>query len=234
MPVALKFTVVFFDFGGTLLKPRRDRILQVILSNQGIAVPLPRIHEAHHLADSWWEDLHGGTVFWQQEHKRAFNLFVLEKLGLAADRVLAERLATAIIKQWDKVQKTIEPELYPEVLQYLQRLRSRGYTLGLISNASPKDKEIVLSVGLDRYLNHIVISGIVGVAKPNPEIFHHALMLAAASADEAIHVGDSYKADVLGARSAGLGAVLIDRDNRYRDFDCPRIRTLDELESLLT
>lgn len=237
MPVLLELKVIFFDLGGTLLKPRRDRVLQIILESQGIHVPLHLIHDAYYYADAWWEDVYGSRVLSGDEEDRAFrelDFFVLDKLALANDRAVGEHLATTIVKEWFEVEKTIEPELYPDAEPILQELRSRGFTLGLISNAPPETQETVSRVGLNRYIDHIVISGIVGVAKPDPAIFRHALKLASASPDECLHVGDSYKADVLGARRAGLRAVLIDRDGRYPDADCPRIRTLGELDSFLT
>ncbi len=231
----MKVRAIFFDLGGTLLKVRRDKVFQIILEGQGIDVPLCFIHDAYYLADAWWEAVYGGKVLSGEEEEKAFNqldLFVLEKLGLAIDRVQGEALATIVHKRWFEVERTIEQELYPDVQPYLRNLRSRGFTLGLISNASPKTREAVSAVGLDHYIDHVVISGIVGFAKPDPAIFRYALNLASVSPDESLHVGNSYKADVLGARSAGMKAVLIDRDERHNEVDCPRIRRLDDLESL--
>jgi len=235
--LVLKVRAIFFDLGGTLLKLRRDRIFQIILEDQRIDVPLRPIHDAYYLADAWWEDVYGSKVLSGEEEEKAFrelDLFVLQKLGLAIDRVKAELLATMVHKRWFEVERTIQQELYQDVQPYLHNLRSRGFILGLISNASPETKEIISKVGLDDYMDHIVISGIVGVAKPHPAIFQHAVSLTSAIPDECLHVGNSYKADVLGARRAGLRAVLIDRDGRYPEADCPRIRRLDELDSFLT
>ena len=232
----LKLRAIFFDLGGTLLKPRRDRIVQNILESEGIYIPLHLIQDAHHAANAWWQEFYGGRVLSGQEEEKAFkelNLFVLEKIGLTTDRVLSEHLVTLVVKHWSEAEKRIQPELYPDVQPYLQKLKSRGYILGLISNAAPKDEEIVSRVGLNRYMDHIVISGIIGVAKPDEGIFRHALSLASVSSDECLHVGDSYKADVLGARRAGIRAVLIDRDDRHPEADCPRIRSLDELDRFL-
>ena len=44
-----------------------------------------------------------------------------------------------------------------------------------------------------------------------------------------IHVGDFYHVDVVGARNAGLRAVLLDEAGLYTDADCPRVRSLPEL-----
>ena len=60
----------------------------------------------------------------------------------------------------------------------------------------------------------------VGVEKPDPEIFRIALRRAGVEAAEAVHVGDLYAVDVVGARRAGLEPVLLDPHGRYGDRGC--------------
>jgi putative hydrolase of the HAD superfamily len=78
------------------------------------------------------------------------------------------------------------------------------------------------------------------VAKPDGRIFEHALAAAGVGADQAVHVGDSPRFDVVGATAAGLTTVLIDRTGRWDPDVLPRqerpdavIRTLGELPGLL-
>jgi putative hydrolase of the HAD superfamily len=79
-----------------------------------------------------------------------------------------------------------------------------------------------------------VISTHAGAAKPAREIFAHALARTGTSADEALHVGDSYEADVLGARQAGLMPVLIDRTGKYAAPDgYTAIESLADLAALV-
>jgi FMN phosphatase YigB (HAD superfamily) len=68
-----------------------------------------------------------------------------------------------------------------------------------------------------------------GVEKPDPRFFEIALERSGAQASTTIHVGDLYYVDVVGARNAGLRAVLLDEANLRPDADCPRVRTLSEL-----
>jgi putative hydrolase of the HAD superfamily len=80
----------------------------------------------------------------------------------------------------------------------------------------------------------VVTSKEVGVDKPNPLIFQAALQRAVVDASEAVHVGDQYKMDVVGARGVGINPILIDRYNLYPEVsDCPRIRNLSELADYL-
>jgi putative hydrolase of the HAD superfamily len=60
----------------------------------------------------------------------------------------------------------------------------------------------------------------VGFEKPDPRIFTCALERTGARPDHTLHVGDLYHADVLGARAAGLHALLLDPFGDWRDLDC--------------
>jgi len=76
----------------------------------------------------------------------------------------------------------------------------------------------------------------VGYEKPHPRIFELALSKACVSPSEAIHVGDSYYHDVVGAEGVGITPVLLDGSGRYacEDLgDCIRIESLSELLSIV-
>jgi putative hydrolase of the HAD superfamily len=77
------------------------------------------------------------------------------------------------------------------------------------------------------------ISGVVGVAKPDPGIFHAALDQVGVPAGACVHVGDNLDADVAGARAVGMTPVLIDRYARLPDTDELRVETLAELVELV-
>jgi putative hydrolase of the HAD superfamily len=84
------------------------------------------------------------------------------------------------------------------------------------------------------YLDVILTSQEAGARKPEPLIFLTALNKINIPAAEAIFVGDQYKADVQGARGAGMNPVLLDRFDLYPHIaDCRRIRSLSELISYL-
>jgi len=84
--------------------------------------------------------------------------------------------------------------------------------------------------GLRDLVDHVVDSHVVGHEKPDPAIFEHALVLSGAERARTVHVGDMYAADVCGARSAGLSAVLLDPHGDWGPLDCP---TAADLESLV-
>ena len=106
---------------------------------------------------------------------------------------------------------------YHEVLASLRR---HGLIVGCISNSDGTVAELLASAGLGASLEFVVDSGVVGVEKPDPAIFRIALERAAVAPGEAMHVGDLYPVDVVGARRAGIEPVLLDPLGRYGDRGC--------------
>lgn len=223
---------VFFDFGGTLLVMRRDRIISRILSDAGYPSTSDQVHSAYLRAEPSWLLSYGDKTMTGEETEEAYRqldamIFRILFPGEPEDKV---RWASGLMRsQWRVVEKSVPLELYPDVVPTLKRLRSDGYTLGLVSNAPPDTVKAINALGLPDYLPTVVVSGIVGVSKPNPEIFRIALKQAGSRPEESIHVGDIYEADVLGARNAGMKGILLDRLGSLSNFDCPRISTLDEV-----
>ncbi len=123
----------------------------------------------------------------------------------------------------------------PDTTAVLGALRARGYALGVVSNADGRVEADLHRRGLGAYLTTVVDSSRVGVEKPDPAIFGHAVAALGGPPAAGVYVGDVYAIDVLGARSAGLHPILIDPLGRYprATFDCPRIRGLGELLDLL-
>jgi putative hydrolase of the HAD superfamily len=66
--------------------------------------------------------------------------------------------------------------------------------------------------------------------RSSPTTFHHTVGLMGVDADEALMIGDSLPNDVLGARAAGLMAVLVDRADVHGTTDVPRVRSLHDLD----
>jgi HAD superfamily hydrolase (TIGR01509 family) len=116
-----------------------------------------------------------------------------------------------------------------DVVPALERLSQLGLTLVVVSNANGVLHKMFDRVGLSQYFDVICDSCIERVEKPDPRYFHIALERSGSRAETTTHVGDLYHVDVVGARRAGLGAVLLDSANLYEDADCVRVRTLTQL-----
>lgn len=232
----LNVRAVFFDLGGTLLVMRRDRIISRVLSDAGYPATPKQVHSAYCKAEPPWLADCGERKMTGDETEEAYrqlDAMVFELLFPGQPEEEVKRVSTLARRMWPLMEKTFPLELYPDVVPTLGRLGSDGYTLGLVSNAPPDTMGAIRSLGLHRYLPIIVVSGLVGFSKPNPEIFWIALRQADIAPAEAVHIGDLYEADVVGARNAGMQGVLIDRDGTQDSHDCPKIRALDEIYGLL-
>ncbi|WP_131538398.1 YjjG family noncanonical pyrimidine nucleotidase [Pedobacter nototheniae] len=92
-----------------------------------------------------------------------------------------------------------------EVLAYLQQ----KYTLHIISNGFKETTLTKMNVSnLNPYFHNVIISEDVGVNKPSPVIFQHALDKAQARKEESIMIGDSLEADIYGALNFGMEAIF--------------------------
>ncbi|MBA3779147.1 MAG: HAD-IA family hydrolase [Chloroflexi bacterium] len=101
--------------------------------------------------------------------------------------------------------------IFPDVLPALESLRSAGLRLAVISNWLWNGPELLEKLGLASWFEAIVMSARVGYQKPHPQIFERALELMEVRPERAVHVGDSYRADVTGAHGVGIRPVLLDR-----------------------
>ena len=228
-PCFLKARAVFFDFGGTLLVMRRDRIISSILAEEGYPASLAQVHSAYSGTEPAWLLTHGDRIMTGEEAEEAYRqleaaVFRFLFPGKPAEEV--GRVSALMRGKWNAAGGSVPLELYPDVIPTLERLRADGYTLGLVSNAPPDTIKSIEKLRLPDYLPIIVVSGIVGVSKPNPEIFRIALRRAGAQPEESVHVGDIYEADVIGPRRAGMTGILIDRSGERPKLDCPTIATL--------
>jgi putative hydrolase of the HAD superfamily len=114
-----------------------------------------------------------------------------------------------------------------KVLAYLQK----KYQLHIISNGFKETTLTKMEVsGLNPYFTQVIISEDVGVNKPNPAIFEHALTKAAAEKQESIMIGDSLEADIRGAQAFGLKAIFFNPLNVEKPADVTwQISNLEEL-----
>lgn len=115
----------------------------------------------------------------------------------------------------------------PRVVDELKR---RGLLVAVISNTEDgRARESLAAAGLAERFDVIVDSHLVGLSKPDPAIFRHALERLGVEPGEAVFVGDSYTHDALAAQAAGLRAVLLDPLDLHPEAACPRIRRLGDL-----
>lgn len=123
--------------------------------------------------------------------------------------------------------------LFPETVPILAQLKARDLELGIISNFDSRLFTVMRGLGIADNFDTMTISSLAQAAKPAPRIFRIALEKHAVEPEEALHVGDSVREDVEGARKAGLHAALVDRDGRRQEADVPTLKSLADLLPLL-
>ncbi len=127
-------------------------------------------------------------------------------------------------------------EVYEDARILLPSLKARGYRTAVVTN-SPFTNDFVFrkakSLGVAQYFDAIISGADVGLAKPHPGIFQSALAAIQVDPHEALFVGDSLKTDIVGAKAAGMRAVLIERSLRSHHASgylvIERLGALDEL-----
>jgi putative hydrolase of the HAD superfamily len=118
---------------------------------------------------------------------------------------------------------------FDDALPALEAARQRGLRLVVASNWDVSLPEVLQRVGLLDRLDAVVTSAEVGARKPDRRVFVEALRRAEVAPADALHVGDSLREDVEGARAAGVRAVLLARDHRPGPPSVPTIASLAEL-----
>jgi FMN phosphatase YigB (HAD superfamily) len=120
-----------------------------------------------------------------------------------------------------------------DVRRTLPQLKQAGYILAVISNRDKPFQDLLNEHRIGKFFDFSLAGGEVNAFKPEPGIFEHALRRVNLSPRDAIYVGDNYYADVVGSRRAGLQPVLYDPIGIFPDPDCARIKSFDELNSIL-
>jgi HAD superfamily hydrolase (TIGR01509 family) len=222
-------TTLFLDAGGVLVNPNWTRIADG-LSKHGVTAAPETLAAAEPRAKKTLD--RRASVQSSNDAARGWLYFdlVLDEAGIprspATDAAFAElRAYHARRNLWESVPA--------EVVPCLERFRASGLRLVVVSNANGTLRAHLARLGLDRYFEVVLDSHDEGVEKPDPRLFAVGLERSGSRPEATVHVGDFYEIDVVGARAAGLGAVLLDAAGLYPEADCPRVRSLTELAERL-
>jgi HAD superfamily hydrolase (TIGR01509 family) len=219
VPAPLK--AVLFDAGNTLLFLDYDRMATAVGAALGLTVEPGRLVAASHAASRAVERLQGPD--------RARSRVYLEALFTGAG-VPVERVddVAACLQRLHR-EHNLWCRLAGGTREALDRLRGAGLRLGVVSNADGRVEEALTAAGLRDCFDVVLDSALVGVEKPDPAIFRAALDALDVLPAEALYVGDLYDVDVVGARAAGMEAVLLVTDATAPGPDCERYQSLTAL-----
>lgn len=210
-------SVVFLDVGDTLIRahPSWAAVYLRVLRSHGVAVEETELRTAlERVFRSPRPDLEGPFEASQAasfQRLVAFDSRVLGELGHPEQPVTFYRDLEAEFAQADAWW------VFPDTQPALAALRDAGLRLCVISNWGWSLPELLHTLALVDQLEAIVTSARVGFEKPHRGIFEHALERMGVVAADAVHVGDSPRADVEGARAVGIAPVRIARGSHAHD-----------------
>lgn len=231
----MRTVAVFFDAGETLLRPYPSfpELLARALREAGHPVDpeevrarshlvLDRFREAADAGELWTTSPERSRAFWHGVY-RSF----LTELGIRPGDGLVDRIYGTFTDLGNY-------RLFEDVPPVLERLRSAGLALGVISNFEDWLERLLERLGVLSCFPVRVISGVEGIEKPDPRIFRLAAARAGVAPEASVYVGDHPELDIAPSAAVGMRPVLIDRRGRYPGFaDAPRITSMAELPGVI-
>jgi putative hydrolase of the HAD superfamily len=216
---------VFLDAGGVLLFPNWDRVADT-LRRHGMQVAPGTLRAVEPAVKFAIDDAAG--VASTNDAQRGGTYFdgVLDAAGVPRSRARD----TALLELYDyHATRNLWEYVPDDVRPALESLREAGFKLAVVSNANGLVRRVFERNGMAQTFDAICDSCLEGIEKPDPRLFRIALERTNSRAEATLHVGDLFHVDVVGARNAGLQAVLVDPHGLYGAFDVPRVATLQDL-----
>jgi REG-2-like HAD superfamily hydrolase len=118
--------------------------------------------------------------------------------------------------------------LFEDALPAIESIKAAGFKLGVISNWDHTLFGVLESLGVDGEFDFVIASLVFGAEKPEKSIFMKACEHGRSAPERTLHVGDSEYDDFLGARNAGMHALLIDR-SKPASLEGGRINSLTQI-----
>ena len=225
----MRYHTIFLDAGGVLVHPNWERVSDT-LERHDILVQAQALRDADPLVK---KSIDRAEIIHSSNDGGRFSAYlrmVISQAGVAPTDAMTAALAELYEYNnrwnlWENVPN--------DVLPTLAALRARGMKLVVVSNSNGTLRDSLERLGLLSSVDMVFDSHEHNIEKPNPEYFLRALKASGGTVDTTVHIGDFYHIDVIGARSAGMDAILLDSANLYEECDCPRIKMLGELITLL-
>lgn len=230
----MRYQHLFFDLDRTLwdFEANSKRALQLLYATYGLDQHVEHFNHFHHTytrinAELW--RLYGKGKITKDQLRDERFLRTLQHLGIQE-----ERLATKLSDDYIAISPK-QTALFPNTHETLSELKSMGYWMHIITNGFEEVQHVKLRESkLESFFDVIVCSETIGVNKPNPKVFFHAIEQAGASVSTSVMIGDDREVDIQGANQIGMQSILFDPENQHRVFrGQPKVTDLSELPLLL-
>jgi len=223
-----RLTTVLFDAGGVLLD-LDYAFLKRLLEARHVATTILELSASESLARTAIDRRvrEGGRT---SEAWRDYFRILLTRVGAPPDGT--EEIIDTLAEAHQRVGLwTVAIE---GAVATVRALKNAGHRLGVVSNAEGRVERDLEGAGYAGLFETVVDSHVVGVEKPDPEIFRIAMERMSVTPETAVYLGDVPAVDVAGARAAGLTPLLLDRHDLYASVDAPRLRSIDEFPAWLS
>jgi HAD superfamily hydrolase (TIGR01549 family) len=226
----VRIETLFLDAGGVVVFPNWERISGVF-SRHGVEVSPDALRRADPAARFAIDDSYRVATTTDADRGSLYFNTLFADAGVPPDAPM-----DAIRRElWDyHAEFNLWEYVPPDVFPSLEQLADLGITLAVASNANGVLQRAFERLGLTRYFRAICDSCVEGAEKPDPRFFDIVLARSGGRPDTTLHVGDLYHVDVVGARSAGLRALLMDPHDLYTNVDVERVKSLGDVVRYVT
>lgn len=223
-------TDVFFDLDHTLWDFDRNSALtfKKIFEINNLDVDLHHFISNYEPINLKYWKLYREEQIGKQELRFVRLNETFEVIGFSVDENIINKLSEDYIAHLTSFNYLFDNTF--EILNYLHP----NYNLHIITNGfdEVQHKKLTNS-NINQYFKTVTNSEMVGVKKPNPRIFNYALTLAEANIKNSIMIGDSYEADIIGAKNIGMDVIFFDVNNTVLDTNIKQINSLINLKNYL-
>ncbi|MFD1293543.1 YjjG family noncanonical pyrimidine nucleotidase [Lutibacter holmesii] len=221
---------IFFDLDHTLwdFETNSDIAFQTIFKQHNVEVSLEKFLNYYKPINQKYWSLYAKDKVSKEELRVGRLKDTFKKINFTASNTLIDHLSVDYIK--------VLPDsnlLFDGAHDLLDHLKP-NYELHIITNGfnEVQYKKLEKS-NLTKYFKSIITSEDVGVKKPNPIIFQHALATAKATSKESIMIGDNWEADIMGAKNAGFDVIYCNFNNEPVSQNIKSVSNLNEIKKYL-
>ena len=217
----MKYQWILFDADETLFHFDNFAGLKHMFAQHSISFEQSDFDEYQVVNKQLWVDYQNGQISAEQLQTRRFTRWS-ERLAIST-----KELNKQFLDAMADICKTL-----PGAVELVTHLHANKVKMGIITNGFAQLQTVRLErTGFQPYFSPVVISELVGVAKPHPSIFQYALeQMGSPDKNQVLMVGDTLESDILGGNNFGFDTCWLNRHNKTHTEE---IRPTYQVNSLI-